>query len=118
MVYAINATVNRSTPEGADHVIRGVSLDDILVGDGDRRFAVDSVASNEEWGGSIALLKITPRECCAADTTEKAVRGSQKLLSSGRVKCLALEVSFDNSTAALIETLGDLQKSGYKIAHT
>jgi len=112
-----NAT--NATGNATEMVIHGVTLDGVMVGGSERQYSLDAnTTSTEGWDDKIALLKITPQECCTTDTTGKALSGARELLNSGRVQCMALELGFDKSTPDVIATLELLEVGGYKLAHT
>jgi len=114
--HAADSSVSNKTD---DHIIHGVSLDGVFVkGDG-KNFSLDkSIQALDTLKGNVSVLKITPQGCCESDAVLKALQGSRKLLASGRVQCLAMEMAFENTTEEEIDVLRVLEERGYHLAQT
>jgi hypothetical protein len=102
-----------------EQIIHGVSLDGVFVKGDAKNYSLDKSdeALNTETG-DISLLKITPQGCCSPQSVLQALQGAKKLLASGRVQCLAMEMTFENKTDAEVDMLRILEERGYQLAHT
>jgi len=115
--HTLQSSVNGNTT--GDHVIHGVSLDGLFVKGDEKNFSLDKEDQDlDTLKGDVALLKVTPQSCCTPDTVLKALQGAQKLLASGRVQCLAMEMNFENTTEEELDILRILEERGYKLAQT
>jgi len=108
-----------SSTKSKDNIIHGVSLDGVFVKGDERKYSLDkSEEPLDTLKGDVSVLKITPQGCCAGDSVLKALQGAKKLLASGRVQCLAMEMAFENTTEYEIDILRLLEERGYHLAHT
>jgi hypothetical protein len=108
-----NATLNQSMAEL-------VTIDSVFSEGAGRQLAVGGAeaSAGADWGAKVALLKVTQRECCDTGATLTALQGAGGLLSTGRVRCLLVEVNFDKQTTSKVfEILTNLEQQGYSLAH-
>lgn len=121
-VTVFNSRHSAAEAEGKqseEHMVHGVSLDGVFVKGDEKNSSLDNSAEAlDTLKGDISLLKVTPQGCCTPDSVLKALQGAKKLLASGRVQCLAMEMTFENNTEAEIDILRLLEERGYQLAHT
>jgi hypothetical protein len=113
--------VNISNMVTLNESVRGVALDNLYARPDMPNATGPATISVPEGAkfavGNIAVLKVTPHS--EGDAPLRALLGAQKLLESGRVKCLVTEMNFDqNSTEALLAFFAELEhKSDFRFAH-